>query len=75
TGVLTTYDDELRLRPRGAADISVTEQAPVATAAMSESTDGGSNAGLILLFSTMAALGALALWRYMPRRRLTPASA
>ncbi|MBI4592011.1 lamin tail domain-containing protein [Candidatus Uhrbacteria bacterium] len=75
TGVLTTYDDELRLRPRGAADISVTEQAPVATAAMSETPDGGSNAGLILLFSTVAALGALALWRYMPRRRLTPASA
>ena len=75
TGVLTTYDGELRLRPRGADDISVTEQAPVATAAMSEPTDGGSSAGLILLFSTMAALGALALWRYMPRRRLTPASA
>ncbi|TAL51053.1 hypothetical protein EPN81_01030 [Patescibacteria group bacterium] len=73
TGVLTTYDGELRLRPRSNDDIQVMQQAPVATATVSEQTNGESTAGLVLLFSTMAVLGALALWRYMPRRRLTQA--
>ncbi len=75
TGVLTTYDGELRLRPRSLADIRIVEEALFATAVVSESRGGGSMAGLVLLFSTISALCALALWRYLPRRRLTPASA
>ncbi len=74
TGVLTTYDGELRLRPRGVSDITVVENAPVASAVTTESSTG-SSAGMILLTTTMAALVALALWRYLPRRRLTPAHA
>ncbi|MBI4257089.1 lamin tail domain-containing protein [Candidatus Uhrbacteria bacterium] len=75
TGILTTYDGEFRLRPRSKDDIQMREQTPVAGAIVSENTAGGSNTGLILLFSTLAALGGLALWRYMPRRRLTPVNA
>jgi DNA/RNA endonuclease YhcR with UshA esterase domain len=75
TGVLTTYDGELRLRPRSLTDIQVTEEAVATTASLNESTNSGSSAGLILLFSTMAALAALAAWHYLPRRRLTPSAA
>lgn len=75
TGVLTIYDGELRLRPRSLDDIHVIETAVVTTATIGESTSGGSSAGLVVLFSTMAALAGLAAWHYLPRRRLTPAAA
>lgn len=74
TGVLTSYDGELRLRPRSDNDITVVEEASVASVVTTESS-GDSNAGMILLITTMAALVALALWRYLPRRRLTPTAA
>lgn len=73
TGVLTSYDGELRLRPRTVSDVTVVEEALVASAVTTESS-AGSSAGMILLLTTMAALVALALWRYLPRRRLTPAA-
>lgn len=73
TGVLTSYDGELRLRPRSVADMNVVEEVPAASAVTTQSS-GGSSAGMILLFTTMAALIALALWCYLRRRRLIPAT-
>lgn len=74
TGVLTSYDGELRLRPRFSGDITVVDEAVVASVATTESS-GGSSAGMILLITTIAAFIVLALWRYLPRRRLTQAAA
>lgn len=77
TGVLTRYDDQLRLRPRSSADIQVEEEriaSAASTVSGGDSTNSGS-AGLILLFTTVAALGLLALWRFVPRRRFTQAAA
>lgn len=74
TGVLTSYDGGLRLRPRSVDDVMVIEETTVASAITTESS-AGSSTGMILLVTTMAALVALAIWRYLPRRRLTSASA
>jgi hypothetical protein len=75
TGVLTRYDDTLRIRPRNTSDISV-EQAPVlltGTTNIGKSVRDSrqSQTGLIVLFSTIASLLLLVLWRYIPSRRLT----
>ncbi|MCR4313921.1 MAG: lamin tail domain-containing protein [Candidatus Uhrbacteria bacterium] len=72
-GVLTSYDGELRLRPRSVDDITVVSEAVGASAVVTESS-GNSSAGMILLITTMVALAILALWHYLPRRRLTSAA-
>lgn len=73
TGVLSVYDGELRIRPRSSEDIAVDQSAEVATAS-SEISDQtptpSSQAGTILLLSTMGVLGLLALWHYRPRKQL-----
>jgi len=73
TGVLTSYDGELRLRPRSVDDMVVEEDTIVSTATISDTpTNDAGSSGIMLLLSTIAVLGLLALWRYVPRRRLTP---
>lgn len=73
TGVLTSYDGELRLRPRSVDDMVANEEVLASTATTSNTpTNDAGSSGIMLLLSTIAVLGLLALWRYVPRRRLTP---
>jgi len=75
TGVLTSYDGELRLRPRTIEDMAIEEEALMASSTTThESTKDAGSAGIILLLITIVVLGLLALWHFVPRRRLTPAT-
>lgn len=70
TGILTVYDGELRLRPRSEKDIVIKEAATtIATSSSVTPSEPTQNMGLILLYATLAALGGLALWKYLPRRK------
>jgi DNA/RNA endonuclease YhcR with UshA esterase domain len=73
-GVLTTYDGELRLRPRSTDDLQTVEKISGTMAVTSESTVS-SSAGIILFSTTVTALIALALWRFLTHKRLTTVTA
>ncbi len=74
TGILTRYNDELRLRPRFDSDLSA-DQTTVAIAGLVESSDkelfneAQAQTGLSIVFATLAALLILALYRKFPRRK------
>ena len=77
TGVLTSYDGELRIRPRAEDDILIDESA-IVSLALSTDEDGKSlfedsqtRTGLILLLVTAASLSLLAIQQYRSRRQLT----
>ncbi|MBI4437343.1 lamin tail domain-containing protein [Candidatus Uhrbacteria bacterium] len=76
TGILTSYDGTLRIRPRTDADIVIDEQAAAALALTTDETGSLLSApqaftGLILLVATACALGFLALRRNYLRRQPT----
>jgi uncharacterized protein YdeI (BOF family) len=74
TGVLTRYDEELRIRPRANDDVVVKESATSVSAATSQnsglslSQEIQSQAGILLLVSTVVALCGFALL-YMRKRQ------
>ena len=73
TGVLSQYDGELRIRPGSSEDIEIDESTQIATASTQTSDQTPtqeSQAGMILLLSTIAGIGLLALWHYRPRKQL-----
>ncbi len=74
TGILTSYNGELRLRPRAETDIHIEESAAVAFASTSQ--DGKallnqqqSRMGMTIVLVVATLLAALALMRKLPRRR------
>jgi len=76
TGILTSSNGELRIRPRSQDDITMnveeeTEEIVTSAAYISGSgdTDSQSQMGYLLLLTTMAALGLLALRHYYPQRK------
>lgn len=75
TGILTSYDGELRIRPRMDEDIVVDESAATLLALSTDESGKGifdssqSRVGLILLMATAAALGLLAFRRNQMRHQ------
>lgn len=67
-GVLTTYDGELRIRPRSEQDMTIEETTGEAITALDTTVvRRGSRAGIILLVSVIAVLGILALRQFILR--------
>ena len=72
TGVLSQYDGELRIRPRSLEDVKIDESTQAVTGSTQtpdQTPTQESQAGMILLLSTIAGIGLLAVWHYRPRKQ------
>lgn len=77
-GIVTSYDGDIRVRPRGADDIQIA-QTDVASAASSSTgktlfAESQSQTGTWLVVATTLMLGILVLTKYLPARRRTLAT-
>ncbi len=73
-GILTSYNKELRIRPRTEEDMTINEPASAVLAATTDSgkeilNDGKSRAGMTIVLIVLTLLAALAVIRKLPQRR------